>query len=98
MTGTGKSIDEEAMEDGTEIIYLDCSEAVTNPSVIAARKAACATRSQDYRCAVCMENYESTDEVYVLPCAHYFHLSCGEGWLHDHNSCPICKVKVTASP
>lgn len=32
-------------------------------------------------CPVCMENYESDQEVIVLPCQHFFHASCSEGWL-----------------
>jgi len=85
-------------ENVQKVLFLDCDESILDASLQAAQKAACASRSQDYRCAVCMENYEESDDVYVLPCAHYFHLSCGDGWLADHNSCPICKVKVTASP
>ena len=56
------------------------------------------SRFQDYRCAVCMDNFEAEDVLHLLPCEHYFHCDCTTGWLADHNSCPICKVRVAASP
>lgn len=74
-------------------------------------------------CIVCMEPYISEDMVTKLPCKHYFHCHCAQGWLvvssvlkiirykfrvlieffsiaspQDHNSCPYCKTKVTATP
>ncbi len=53
---------------------------------------------QDYRCVVCMEDFEATEVCRVLPCTHYFHVDCTAGWLSDHNNCPTCKKKVTSSP
>lgn len=93
-----ETVEEEGDHHSTAMPTLNCEDSMLDLGIQAAKKAACGTRSQDYRCAVCMENYETSDAVYVLPCAHYFHLTCGEGWLADHNACPICKVKVTASP
>jgi len=50
------------------------------------------------RCTVCMDNFEKDDKLNLLPCKHYFHMNCLQGWLSDHNSCPVCKRKVTCSP
>lgn len=33
------------------------------------------------RCVVCMDNFEENDEVLMLPCQHFFHIVCTEGWL-----------------
>lgn len=52
----------------------------------------------DHSCTVCMDNFEKTDKLNLLPCSHYFHMTCLQGWLSDHNSCPVCKRKVTSSP
>lgn len=49
-------------------------------------------------CAICMERYENSDMISILPCSHYFHDSCTEGWLSDHNSCPCCKAVVSVTP
>ena len=38
-------------------------------------------RTDDYRCAICMENFESADKLLLLPCQHYYHQQCTEGWL-----------------
>jgi hypothetical protein len=49
-------------------------------------------------CAVCMERYENSEMISILPCSHYFHDSCTEGWLSDHNNCPCCKAVVSVTP
>ena len=36
---------------------------------------------QTERCVVCMDDFEAQDELVVLPCRHYFHIPCTEGWL-----------------
>jgi hypothetical protein len=38
-------------------------------------------REIDYRCSVCMETFEDADTLYLLPCEHYFHVVCTEGWM-----------------
>jgi len=50
------------------------------------------------RCSICMDPYINEDMLKVLPCRHFFHSHCATGWLNDHNSCPMCKRKVTISP
>lgn len=49
-------------------------------------------------CPVCMDCFEGAQEVAVLPCQHFFHLECCQGWLKENNSCPLCKKKITTSP
>lgn len=75
-------------------------EGSPSPAVVCVLPSMSSTKSlyQDFRCVVCMEDFEQTDEVRLLPCTHYFHLTCAAGWLQDHNSCPTCKKKVVMSP
>ena len=49
----------------------------------------------DGRCAVCMEPFEKTATLSVLPCGHAFHCDCAEGWIADNDCCPICKQTIT---
>jgi len=46
-------------------------------------------------CCLCMERFEETDEVRVLPCAHYFHKNCIDRWFatkrYQSRACPLCK-------
>lgn len=42
-------------------------------------------------CSICMDNVELGTEVAVLPCKHWFHYSCIEAWLSQHNTCPHCR-------
>lgn len=52
----------------------------------------------DPSCAVCMEVFVGDDRLCVLPCQHYFHVLCTEGWVADHNSCPMCKSAISTTP
>ena len=31
-------------------------------------------------CCLCMERFEESDEVRLLPCGHYYHKSCVDRW------------------
>jgi hypothetical protein len=36
----------------------------------------------DYRCAICMGDFEENDMLNILPCGHYFHAEeCCSRWL-----------------
>lgn len=34
------------------------------------------------------------DELRVLPCKHEFHKACGDPWLREHRTCPLCKADI----
>ncbi|CAI9754441.1 unnamed protein product [Fraxinus pennsylvanica] len=43
-------------------------------------------------CAVCLEGYRSGKQV---PCGHVFHAVCITRWLSRHDSCPLCRFRVS---
>jgi len=44
-------------------------------------------------CAICLEDFESEDNVTHLPCEHFFHSGCVQNWLHRGGGCPFrCQV------
>ncbi|KAF8989025.1 hypothetical protein BDQ17DRAFT_1414521 [Cyathus striatus] len=44
------------------------------------------------RCLICLDEYESEDEVRVMGCRHAFHRSCVDKWLETgRNNCPACR-------
>ncbi|XP_061644538.1 E3 ubiquitin-protein ligase RNF130 isoform X2 [Phyllopteryx taeniolatus] len=45
-------------------------------------------------CAVCIEAYQLNDVVRILPCKHVFHKACVDPWLHEHCTCPMCKLNI----
>ncbi|MCJ1355592.1 MAG: hypothetical protein MMC33_005584 [Icmadophila ericetorum] len=51
--------------------------------------------AQGERCLVCLDEYESEEEVRQLSnCAHVFHRICIDHWLTTgRNSCPLCRGK-----
>lgn len=50
-------------------------------------------------CAVCIEDYESGDELRALDCGHAFHKDCIDPWLITKRSCcPVCKHVIAPPP
>lgn len=47
-------------------------------------------------CSICMEQVPLGTEVTVLPCKHWFHYSCIEMWLTQHNTCPHCRRGISS--
>lgn len=49
-------------------------------------------------CSICQLNIEENTICRKLnSCAHYFHVSCIDQWLQEHNSCPTCRIEVRPS-
>ena len=42
-------------------------------------------------CSICIEDYQSGEEITTLPCLHLFHSDCINKWLRQSSNCPICK-------
>ena len=47
------------------------------------------------RCTVCLADYHSEDLLRILPyCGHSFHVNCIDIWLHQHSTCPVCRLSL----
>lgn len=48
-------------------------------------------------CCICLDinNIQSWS---ILPCGHKFHSSCVSTWLHNHQTCPVCRCDITNVP
>ncbi|XP_056390849.1 E3 ubiquitin-protein ligase RNF126-like [Hyla sarda] len=42
-------------------------------------------------CPICLADYDSGEEVTVLPCSHMFHHLCIGQWLRTNDRCPMCR-------
>lgn len=49
------------------------------------------------RCAVCLDQFGSGDQLRVLPCMHRYHRACIDQWLVRSPACPVCKHVVGPS-
>src|SRR5690606_3349011 len=45
-----------------------------------------------HECAICLDEYQSSDELRRLPCGHYFHRSCVDEWNSAH--CALCRQPI----
>ncbi|KAI3944486.1 hypothetical protein MKW92_044970 [Papaver armeniacum] len=45
-------------------------------------------------CAVCLEWIIDGSKISNMPCSHMFHYDCLITWLHERNSCPVCRHLV----
>merc|ERR1712216_593078 len=52
--------------------------------------------SQELSCSICLSDFEANDQVRKLPCSHYFHVACIDGWLRISRACPMCNADVSA--
>lgn len=43
------------------------------------------------RCAICLEDFETRQEVMVTPCNHMFHEDCIVPWVKSNGQCPVCR-------
>ncbi|CAG8476745.1 4577_t:CDS:2 [Cetraspora pellucida] len=48
-------------------------------------------------CPICLGEFESGEELRILPCHHQYHTMCIDPWLLDISSlCPMCKADYTS--
>lgn len=50
--------------------------------------------SNQITCAVCMADFETSEELRSLHCTHHFHKECIDKWLGVAVTCPVCKGEV----
>ncbi|XP_022134427.1 RING-H2 finger protein ATL38-like [Momordica charantia] len=51
------------------------------------------------QCTVCLADYHCEDILRILPyCGHSFHVNCIDIWLHQHSTCPVCRVSLREAP
>jgi len=50
--------------------------------------------SNQTSCAVCMAEFETSEELRSLHCTHHFHKECIDKWLGVATTCPVCKGEV----
>merc|ERR1719389_27453 len=49
----------------------------------------------DSDCYICLEKLKKGEgEACQLPCKHSFDRDCLKHWLKDHDSCPVCRMKL----
>jgi len=46
-------------------------------------------------CAICLADFEQSDDLTQLPCLHAFHTDCFQRWMAKSGSCPHCRASFT---
>ena len=65
-------------------------KALTDERILKFRKFEADKSMADEHCVVCMEVFEAGRKLTQLDCKHEFRQECVEGWLANHNTCPVC--------
>jgi hypothetical protein len=47
-------------------------------------------------CVICMEDFESQENVKLLACGHLFHSDCVNKWLLEKSTCPMCNTSINS--
>jgi len=50
--------------------------------------------SSQITCAVCMADFQISEDLRSLHCSHHFHKECIDKWLGVATTCPVCKGEV----
>ncbi|XWS75343.1 hypothetical protein CRYUN_Cryun01aG0078400 [Craigia yunnanensis] len=59
----------------------------------------CFSATGDAQCTVCLSEYHGEDILRILPyCGHSFHVTCIDIWLHQHSTCPVCRISLREFP
>uniref|UniRef100_M0ZTR6 Ring finger protein n=1 Tax=Solanum tuberosum TaxID=4113 RepID=M0ZTR6_SOLTU len=46
---------------------------------------------RDTTCRICLSDFKSTDNIYILPCTHLYHSECISTWMRRQITCPTCR-------
>ncbi|KAA8494124.1 E3 ubiquitin-protein ligase ATL9 [Porphyridium purpureum] len=46
------------------------------------------------QCSVCLCGFEEGDQIRTLPCMHFYHRACIDGWISARVTCPECRAIV----
>ncbi|XP_073033147.1 uncharacterized protein [Primulina eburnea] len=59
----------------------------------------CSSSKENALCTVCLSEYHNEDMLRILPvCGHSFHSACIDTWLHQHITCPVCRISLRDLP
>lgn len=67
---------------------------LTELKVIKFKKNPNVQQGEEEKCPICFMDFDSGEEVKMLPCKHVFHPGCIDTWLVRNCTCPICKRDV----
>jgi len=51
----------------------------------------------EMECCICMTEFETSDNLRLLPCGHFFHVECIKKWLVTRSTCPFCRKDIAQS-
>ncbi len=56
-----------------------------------------ASKDHSKTCTICLNSFEPTSTIIVLPCLHEYDLACIKQWLQVQSSCPMCRCNIISN-
>ena len=45
-------------------------------------------------CSICLQEYNSNDNLVILQCNHKYHHDCIKKWFYKEMTCPNCRIQI----
>ncbi|KAI5778939.1 hypothetical protein EDC01DRAFT_634420 [Geopyxis carbonaria] len=78
-----------------EPVHNNISAVVPDIKTVTSNHTEAQQNPSQFRCPVCMDDFEAGQDLRVLPCQHQFHPDCIDPWLLNvSGSCPLCRIDL----
>lgn len=55
----------------------------------------CSEMEKNKECSICLSQISKIKNSIITPCKHHFCFNCFMKWNYEHNTCPVCRRRVS---